>query len=172
MGAVDAAAEQVQIAGLPRHVLGVAGVVVDDVGRALVVQRREPVRWEIPGGALEAGERLLDGLAREVREEVGLAVEPLALTGVYQNMRLGPVALVFLCRRLGGRERLSDETRDWRWLARAELDGLMPPAWSTRVTDALDAWQALQSRGDSPPVPVRVHDGHDLIGGLGGSDGS
>ena len=155
------AIEQQQVAGLPRHVVGVAGVVVDDSGRALAVRRRVPERWELPGGALEVGERLTQGLAREVEEEIGLVVEPVRLTGVYQNMALGPVALVFLCRRIGGQERLSDETSDWRWAARDELTSMMPAAWLARFTDALDAWAAI--RDAAPAVPVRAHDGQSLL---------
>jgi hypothetical protein len=99
-----------------------------------------------------------------VAEEVGLLVRPLALTGVYQNMALGPVALVFLCRREGGHERLSDETSDYRWLVRDEIEPLMPVAWAVRFTDALDAWHALSS-GDATGwrVPVRAHDGDRLL---------
>ncbi len=94
--------ERQHVVSLPRHVLGVAGVVVDERGRALAVRRREPDRWEMPGGALELGEQIAVGLVREVREETGLDVVPLRLTGVYQNLALGPVALVFLCRRVAG----------------------------------------------------------------------
>jgi ADP-ribose pyrophosphatase YjhB (NUDIX family) len=157
--------ELAQVDGLPRHVVGVAGVVVDDAGRALVVRRRVPPRWELPGGALEAGERVLDGLVREVAEESGLQVEARRLSGVYQNMALGPVALVFLCQRLAGTERTSDETSAWRWVTRDDVDALMPPAWAVRVTDALDAWAALNASGATPAaaVPVRTHDGERLL---------
>lgn len=151
--------EHEQVSRLPRHVIGVAGVVVDDAGRALVVRRHTPARWELPGGALEHGETLTAGLVREVREETGLQVTALRLTGVYQNMALGPVAVVFLCRRDGGHERLSDETTDWRWVSRDEIVALMPPAWSIRLVDALDAWAGTSVAS----VPVRAHDGHDLL---------
>lgn len=155
--------ERAQVSGLPRHVVGVAGLVVDDDGRALSVRRRTPQRWELPGGALEVGERILDGLRREVREEIGLDVEPVRLSGVYQNMALGPVALVFLCRRAGGAERTSDETSDWRWVRRDEIGGLMPPAWSVRFTDGLDLWSALDAGGQAPDPRVRVHDGTEVL---------
>lgn len=150
------------MAGLPRHVLGVAGVVVDEAGRALTVRRRAPERWELPGGALEPGETIEAGLRREVTEEIGLDVEPVCLTGVYQNMALGPVALVFWCRRVAGSERTSAETTDWHWAARDEITTLMPDAWAVRITDALDAWGAHRRGLPVAHVPVRVHDGQRL----------
>jgi 8-oxo-dGTP diphosphatase len=155
--------ERAQVAGLPRHVVGVAGVIVGRDGRALAVRRRSPQRWELPGGALESGEQILHGLRREVREEIGLEVEPVRLSGVYQNMALGPVAMVFLCRRTGGAERTSDETSDWRWVDRDEVATLMPPAWSVRFTDGLDLFSALAGGGDVPGPQVRAHDGTDLL---------
>lgn len=160
--------EQAQVAGLPRHVVGVAAAVVDESGRVLVVQRREPRRWELPGGALELDEPLLAGLRREVREETGLDVEPVRLSGVYQNVALGPIALVFLCRRLGGRERLSEETVGWRWLRRDEVPTLLAPARAARALDALDALDVLDALGGAAQaptaVPVRLHDGTQLLG--------
>ena len=77
------------------HSVSVAGVVIDENGRALVIQRRDNGHWEPPGGVLERDEAIIEGLLREVREETGLIVEPVALTGVYKKMRLGVVALVF-----------------------------------------------------------------------------
>lgn len=155
--------ERTQLAGLPRHVVGVAGVVVDDAGLALAVRRRTPPRWELPGGALEPGERITDALRREVREETGLDVAPVQLSGVYQNMALGPVALVFLCRRIGGAERVSDETSDWRWISADEAAQLMPPAWAVRFHDALDLAAALDGPGSVPAPAVRPHDGSGLL---------
>jgi 8-oxo-dGTP diphosphatase len=79
------------------HSVSVAGVMIDENGRTLVIQRRDNGHWEPPGGVLEREESIIEGLLREVREETGLIVEPLVLTGVYKNMRLGVVALVFRC---------------------------------------------------------------------------
>lgn len=61
--------------------------VLYDNGKVLMIQKsaddlRNPLKWEIPGGRLEAGEELPDHLKREVREEVGLEIEigpPLAM---------------------------------------------------------------------------------------------
>src|SRR5215470_17338705 len=92
-----------------RHSVSVAGVIVDDDDRALLIQRRDNHRWEPPGGVLEPGETIHDGLRREVREETGLNVEPIALTGVYKNMSRAIVALVFRCKITGGDLATTDE---------------------------------------------------------------
>ena len=83
------------------HSVSVAGSVINENGRTLVSQRRDNGHWEPPGGILERNESIIEGLLREVREETGLIVEPVTLTGVYKNMRLGVVALVFRCRLVG-----------------------------------------------------------------------
>ena len=84
-----------------RHSVSVAGVVIDEDGRALIIQRRDNAHWEPPGGVLERNETVTDGLLREIKEETGLTVEPVALTGVYKNMSRGIIALVFKCRAIG-----------------------------------------------------------------------
>jgi len=59
-----------------RPIVGVGGVVFVN-GRVLLIRRRfEPLagRWSLPGGALEVGETLAEGLAREMKEETGLDV--------------------------------------------------------------------------------------------------
>ena len=86
----------------PRHSVSVAAVITNDRGQALLIQRRDNNQWEPPGGSLELDESIEDGLRRETREETGLAVEPVALTGVYKNMSRGIVALVFRCKVAGG----------------------------------------------------------------------
>ena len=79
-----------------------AAVVTDETGRILVIRRRDNGAWQIPGGILEPDETVQDGVRREVEEETGVTVEPQRLTGVYKNMRLGVVALVFRARVVAG----------------------------------------------------------------------
>jgi 8-oxo-dGTP pyrophosphatase MutT (NUDIX family) len=46
----------------PPHSVGVSGVITDDHGRALLIQRRDNHHWEPPGGVLELAEAIEDGL--------------------------------------------------------------------------------------------------------------
>jgi ADP-ribose pyrophosphatase YjhB (NUDIX family) len=138
----------------PRHSVSVAGVVVDDSGRALLIRRRDNGQWEPPGGILELDEDIEQGLRREVREETGLIVEPVALTGVYKNMSRGIVALVFRCRAAAGQLTSSDETAELRWLAAEDVARLADQAYAVRIIDAL--------RCATPPA-IRTHDGVRLV---------
>jgi 8-oxo-dGTP pyrophosphatase MutT (NUDIX family) len=59
-----------------RRTLRVARALVESDGCVLLVRRAAwdslPGRWELPGGKIDRGERVLQGLAREVEEETGL----------------------------------------------------------------------------------------------------
>jgi ADP-ribose pyrophosphatase YjhB (NUDIX family) len=138
----------------PRHSVSVAGVITDDHGRALLIQRADNHRWEPPGGVLELAESITDGVRREVREETGLDVEPIALTGVYKNMARGIVALVFRCKITGGDLTTTDEASSFRWVTQTDLAGLTDEAYAIRVLDAM--------RHSQQPV-VRQHDGVHLL---------
>lgn len=137
-----------------RHSVSVAGIVIDDHGRALLTRRRDNHRWEPPGGVLELAEPVDEGLRREVREETGLDVEPVRLTGIYKNMNRGIVALVFLCKVTGGQLATSSETDAFRWAAENEVSELTSEVYAVRVTDAMH---------DRSSPAIRQHDGHQLI---------
>ena len=92
---------------LPRHSVSVTGIVLRDDGRVLAIKRHDDGRWVPPGGVLELDETPQDGVAREVYEETGLKVQPVRLSGVYKNMRLGVVSLAFVCEVTGGEEHTS-----------------------------------------------------------------
>jgi 8-oxo-dGTP diphosphatase len=139
----------------PKHSVSVAAAIVDDAGRFLVIRRADNGRWEPPGGVLELDESIEDGLIREVAEETGLDVEPIALTGVYKNMRRGIVALVFRCQVVSGMPRPTREAQQVAWLAPDELQLHMADAYRVRLLDAL--------LHDSRPV-VRQHDGTAILG--------
>jgi 8-oxo-dGTP pyrophosphatase MutT (NUDIX family) len=112
-----------------QHSVSVAGVIVDDQGRALLIQRRDNGHWEPPGGVLEADESIPEALYREVLEETGLTITlPATLTGVYKNMTALVVSLVFRCEATGGALTTGPETRTLRWATRDEVTQLATEA--------------------------------------------
>ncbi len=106
------------------------GAVIVDAGRVLLVRRgTEPLKgqWSLPGGALELGESLTGGLAREVHEETGLLVEPVELVELLERIhrdgervRFHYVIADYLCRVTGGELRASSDADEVRWTERAE----------------------------------------------------
>ena len=134
----------------PKHSVSVAAVITDDHDRALLIQRADNGHWEPPGGVLELSETIEDGLRREVREETGLDIEPVQLTGVYKNMPRGIIALVFRATVTGGQLYATDEAADFCWATPGEVKDMAAEAFAVRIIDALT--------GSSAPA-VRQHDG-------------
>jgi 8-oxo-dGTP diphosphatase len=135
---------------MPRHSVSVAGAVIDRHGRMLAIRRRDNGHWEPPGGVLELGETVEEGLVREICEETGLTVVPERLTGVYKNMEQAVVALVFRCSVRGeATARTGAEASEVAWLTLDEIERRMDEAYATRLLDALL----------STPPAVRAHNG-------------
>jgi ADP-ribose pyrophosphatase YjhB (NUDIX family) len=137
----------------PLHSVSVAGAVIREDGRMLVIKRRDNGNWEPPGGVLELDETPPEGVVREVLEETGIHVEVEQLTGVYKNMTRGIVALVFRCKPSGGEERPTSEATAVKWLTPDEVEKQMGEVYAIRLLDALDA-TAPQTRS---------HNGNHLI---------
>lgn len=130
-------------------------VIVNKKGELLLV--REAVtykegtnigRYHFPGGRLELGEVFLDGLRREVHEEVGLKIEPLypLFIGewwpVIKDVPHHIIAIFMVCRAKTLAVKLSDEHDHFVWLspqAYKKYD-IMPPD-----DEVIEAW-LTQSR--------------------------
>lgn len=73
-------------------------------GEVLLLERdHEPHEgsWVLPGGLVEPNERAVEACRREVREEVGLSVEPDEFVGLYDAPDRDPrgnVSAAYLCR--------------------------------------------------------------------------
>jgi 8-oxo-dGTP diphosphatase len=137
----------------PLHSVSVAGVVVNEIGHVLLIQRRDNNQWQAPGGVLEKGETFEAGVIREVREETNVDVQVDRLTGVYKNMAQSVVALVYRCHPVGGSPTPTAEASDAAWFALSEAINRMTPAFAARVRDAVSGG----------PAASRAHDGHDLL---------
>lgn len=141
------------------HSVSVAAVVVDADLRVLTIRRRDTRAWQPPGGVLEPDEEVEAGLVREVHEETGAVVSPLALTGLYKNLDRGILALVFRCRVEGGDLHPTAEAEEVCWMTLPEIDAQMDEVFAVRVRDALD----YDRRDPTGGLPVRNHDGRTLV---------
>ena len=117
-----------------RPFLAASAVIYRD-GRILLVRRaRAPGRdlFSLPGGVVEAGETLADAVTREVLEETGLTVEPVALAGhreVIMRDAAGRVErhfviLPFACHWRAGEAAPSDEVAEAIWVAPDDIANL------------------------------------------------
>jgi NADH pyrophosphatase NudC (nudix superfamily) len=126
----------------------VAAAIVRD-GRVLVaVRAREPERGriDIPGGFLHVGEEPLEGLRREIREELGVEIAARdddflqAAAHTYGTEGDWLLSLGFRARLVSGQPSPSDDVADIRWVGPDEIDDL-DWAWPH---DAVLARKALQ----------------------------
>jgi 8-oxo-dGTP diphosphatase len=111
-------------------IVGVGAVIVDG-DKVLLIRRGNPPlqeEWSLPGGALELGETLEQGIVREVKEETGLEVKPLSVVEVFdrihreaERVRYHFVLVDFLCRVEGGSLCCATDADDARWIHRQEL---------------------------------------------------
>ncbi len=140
----------------PVHFVAAAGVVYREDGKILLI-RSARRGWEFPGGVVEQGESILDGLKREILEESGVTAEPVYLTGIYQNVArkkgYGPlegmtlpttVNMFFRCRYVSGEGTVTEESLETGWFTPEEaLERITAPYLLKALEDinALDGKQ-------------------------------
>lgn len=126
-----------------RPLVGVGGVVISN-GRALLVKRGGPPlegQWSIPGGMLEVGETLLEGVRRELLEETGVEVRVGELIEVFERINLDGdgkaryhfVVLDYLCEALHGEARAGSDVTNVAWAKPEELASYALTETATRV---------------------------------------
>lgn len=131
------------MSGLPDQPrVGVGGVVIHE-GKVLLIRRgKEPLRgrWVVPGGTVELGETLEEALVREMREETGLTVAPVAFLTLFDRIQREEgrvlyhyVIADFLCRYVAGEARADSDAEAVAWAGREELGAYDLPAKALEV---------------------------------------
>lgn len=115
-----------------RPILGI-GALIFKGKRILLAQRgKQPLLgwWSLPGGVLETGESLTDGIRREVREETGLEVKPLEIATVFERIipdsegrtEYHYVLIDYVCRVVGGTAEAATDVSALAWVKEEELE--------------------------------------------------
>jgi 8-oxo-dGTP diphosphatase len=150
-----------------RPLVGVGGVVIDE-GRALLIRRAsEPLRgeWSIPGGMLELGETLEEGVARELLEETGLQVRVLELIEVFERIvyaangeragggdfrrpRFHYVIADYLCERISGEHAAASDVTDVVFAKEEELERFSLTETALRILHKAFAMDRTRNSAD------------------------
>jgi 8-oxo-dGTP pyrophosphatase MutT (NUDIX family) len=129
--------------------IGCSAIIFDDTRqRILLTRRTDNGQWCLPGGAMDAGESLVEACIREVWEETGLRVQITRLIGVYSTPhrivtyadgnRWQIIAHSFEAEITGGELTLSDETIEFGYFTPDEIDALdLMEHHRERIDDAL-----------------------------------
>lgn len=129
---------------------GVTGLVFDRAGDVLLVKHAANGEWAAPGGAIEPDEQPFEAVVREVREETGLDVEPVALRGVFGGPELRVrypngdetqyVTAIFECEVRGGALAAGgdgDEVLEARFVAPGDLAAMSLTRWARELLPEL-----------------------------------
>lgn len=141
----------------PALTVDVVLVAVEPAASVLLIERaHDPFAgaWALPGGFVDAGERVYDAAVRELAEETGIAAGPLTLLGAYDTPGRDPrgwtVSITYLqCLVAEVAARAGDDAAQARWFS---LDALPTLAFDHAMIVA-DAAAALRDRraGACPP---------------------
>ena len=127
-----------------------AAILFDDDGRALILQRGStapwmPLRWNLPGGGIDAGETAEDAAVREAQEEAGLTPQaPSLLTEL--EYAPGRLLAVFVAESYVGKLAVNWESCAHAWVRESQLssyefvptvEDALRQAFGTRERNAL-----------------------------------
>lgn len=116
-------------------IVAVGAIIEDDKGRILLVKHK-PERggfwqgkWICPGGGLESGETIGEGIEREVKEETGLEIELVKPLPAFDRIvksagevSLHVVYIDYIVKLVGGELKVNSDVGEALWVKKDELD--------------------------------------------------
>ncbi len=131
-----------------------ADVIIEREGRIVLVRRKwPPPGWALPGGFVDAGERVGEAAVREAKEETGMNVRLTALLHVYsdpvRDPRRATLSAVFLAESDDAPEG-GDDAAEAHWFS---LDDLPSPLAFDHA-QIIEDYRRFRATGERPP-PLR-----------------
>ncbi|AFU16688.1 Mutator mutT protein (7,8-dihydro-8-oxoguanine-triphosphatase) [Bacillus cereus Rock1-3] len=128
----------------PKHIVAVAGYLTNEKNEVLLTKVHwRADTWEMPGGQVEEGEALDQAVCREIKEETGLSVKPIGITGVYYNASMHILAVVFKVAYVSGDIKIQpEEIQEAKFIALNEEnidEYITRPHMKSRTVDAMRA---------------------------------
>ncbi|MFC7328047.1 NUDIX hydrolase [Marinactinospora rubrisoli] len=126
-------------------------VAVNDRDEVLLIRRSDNGNWAVPGGAIDLGESVPEAAVRETVEETGITCEITGISGIYSDPKhvifytsdseaRQEFSIVLIARPVSGEPTPSDESRQVRWVPKAELADLrMDRSMRLRIENFLAA---------------------------------
>ena len=127
--------------------IGAAAIIVNEEGAVLLVKHTYGKRnWEIPGGRAEEGESPVDTAIREVREETGLSVVALHMTGYYYDREAGGLHFVFRCKVEKTKWKPGRMARKYQSVAIGDRKRCRVPSATLPFFASMTLWRELNTR--------------------------
>lgn len=121
----------------------VTAAVIEQGDAVLITQRPQNGLlgglWEFPGGKIEPGEDFQTCLKREIREELGAAIQVGEPFGVYEHAytHFRVTLHAYRCRLEAGSQPQAVQVQDWRWVPRSELHAYPMGKIDRQISDRL-----------------------------------
>lgn len=121
----------------------VAGVVIKQEGKYLLVQEKQPKaygQWNFPAGKVDKGDTIEQTAIKEAKEEVGLDVELIKKIGIFQDNTKTPPKHAFEAKIIGGILQFpEDEILDAQWFSYDEIKAMKEQLRDQWVLEAIEA---------------------------------
>ena len=123
-------------------ILAVGAFILKD--KKILIIKKSPLEkidaglWTIPGGKIEKDEPIIDGLKREVKEEVNLDILDFQWLGedVFESNGFWFHAQHFLCHPKNGEVKLEKKLTAFHWLSKDEIENfIFPKNIKKRITE-------------------------------------
>jgi len=122
----------------------VHAVILNDENKILQLkQTYTDKRWGLPGGAVEPGETINETIVRECKEEIGVDIQVVSLTGFYYHKKFNAQVGIFLCK-INSEDDivLSEEHSEYNWFELSDLTEIQ----QLRVGDAINYDGVVKAR--------------------------